>query len=94
MTPPQAPPALVEHENRQAIAAFQVLVTTQQWLLDERRDMPAPADAVEGGDRQAFLRALRAFWAGTSHDSALSRRAAWADAIARAMRALATLREA
>jgi hypothetical protein len=94
MTPPQSPPALAQGINQQAVGAFQSLVKTQQWLLDEHSGMPAPADAIDGTDRQAFLHALEAFWSGVGHGMSLPRKAAWADAIARTMRDMATLREA
>lgn len=94
MAPPQAPPAITQNENQQAVTAFDAIISTQRWLRGEMQRMPTAMDGVEASHRATLLQRLEAFWSAPAHDAPTTRKEAWASALAGVMREVATLREA
>lgn len=89
MTPPQAPPALIQGTEQQATDAFNRVVDLQAWLANEQADVPTLPEALGPGTLQPYLDSLDAWWSAPS--GTVPRRAAFAARIARAAGDLALL---
>jgi len=96
MQPPQAPPAMTQGSEQEAVAAIGRLGATQDWLARQESLLPVlPGDATAEG-RDAFLHALDAYWAAPVEPSPgatpIPRSAAFMQRLAATMRDDATLR--
>lgn len=82
MLPPQAPPAIVSPATESTREAIHRLKAFQSWLLGQQDMLPDPYTNAQ--DRERFLAHIDHFWT-TSVDT-LSRRDAFAQRLAQAMR--------
>lgn len=92
MLPPQAPPAISTSEQAETLATIRSIVANRQWQREDASGLPPPEEAVSPDGREAFLVAVDAFWNGSTQAHG-ARKAAWADAVSRAMSDLALLGE-
>lgn len=63
MLPPQAPPAITQGANQEAVDAVSRLVDAQTWLLEQQAALPIAPDLRRAEALPAYLDALEAFWA-------------------------------
>jgi hypothetical protein len=96
MLPPQAPPAITQGTNQEAVDAVSRLVDAQAWLLEQQAALPVAPDLRHAEALPAHLDALEAFWAMSVPDggigSGVPRSTAMASRLASIMRDEAALR--
>jgi hypothetical protein len=96
MTPPQAPPAVVSNAQQAAIDTVGRLAAVNDWLLEQRDELPAFPPPVGDMGKDDYLAALAAYWqspvTGEPGMPATPRRAAFATHLAALMRDEASLR--
>ena len=86
MAPPQAPPAIEAPAQQAAVAAYQSLVATHDWLTRQLAALPPAPVKPDAAHREQFLRTFDTYW-----DTA--RRDALASRVATSLRDLARLGE-
>lgn len=96
MTPPQAPPAVVNSAQQAAIDTVGRLSAVNDWLTEQRDHLPELPHATRDMGKDDYLTALAAYWDApvttTPGMAAMSRRTVFASHLAAVMRDEATLR--
>jgi hypothetical protein len=67
MAPPQAPPAVTQGQQQQAVSAFNRLVSMQSWLAGEQTHLPVVPESTTNATFSAYVAELDAYWRAPPH---------------------------